>query len=102
MVCPQCSKRPLTFSEFMLQGGRLTCQGCGAKLKLDKQAFLWKSIWIPALVLCGYIALTWHDPPGRAVIRPSVLLIIVATFYCMRAWSWRVACYRLETPPSSE
>jgi uncharacterized protein (DUF983 family) len=101
MTCPACSKPPLSFSTFMrkLQVLTLSCEACGAHLKVERRAGL------PVLLLAatiglvlGFGALWAYDadlPPYTLGFVVVVLLLAVAVV--VKAFAWRSYRYIVQS-----
>ena len=75
MMCPQCGKRPLTFSQFArtMNPFRIQCRSCGAELKAGLLAYVWTLLHAPLAI--GLVAL-------RSVLGFWFLPVAIAVVFC--------------------
>lgn len=104
MVCPECSHEPLSFGAFIYRPvATLTCQRCGANLKLDRRSLnrigplcMLAGLMIPSVGLAAWYSSFLRDcapRPRLALAFAGYLLWFAVMLLVIRAWAWRVYRY---------
>src|SRR5258708_6095046 len=57
MICPRCGNKPLSFASFLvtLNPFRISCVGCGARLRAGPIAYVWAALHM--LIAVGLVRL---------------------------------------------
>ncbi len=57
MICPRCGNKPLSFASFLvtLNPFRISCVGCGARLRAGPIAYVWAALHL--LIAVGLVRL---------------------------------------------
>jgi uncharacterized paraquat-inducible protein A len=106
MVCPKCSQEPLSFGAFVRksQVGTLTCQRCGANLKLDRKSILGLgSICVLAGCIIWFVGalllFSAYVPVRGLALAGSSLLFLAPAILAIKAWTWRIYRYAVKGAP---